>query len=69
MGDVYWLDFAISGDELYLLGIDEAAGGYFCLHRYAITDDAKLTLEKKQIVPIYGYVAGMYVYEKEEAAE
>ena len=69
LGDVYWLDFAISGDELYLLGIDEAAGGYFCLHRYAITDDAKLTLEKKQIVPIYGYVAGMYVYEKEEAAE
>jgi hypothetical protein len=62
--DMFFLNFAISDNELYVVGLDSKVG-YSYIYRYEISEDNQITFKNKKLLP--DIVTGMYVYEKEEA--
>ncbi len=61
---MFFLNFAISDNELYVVGLDSKVG-YSYIYRYEISEDNQITFKNKKLLP--DIVTGMYVYEKEEA--
>ena len=61
LGDMFFMNFVISGNDLYLAGLDGEVG-YTYLYRYAISQDNKIILKNKKLLP--DIVTGMYVYEE-----
>ena len=61
LGDMFFMNFVISGNDLYLVGLDGEVG-YTYLYRYAISQDNKIILKNKKLLP--DIVTGMYVYEE-----